>query len=131
MSINPVQSVTSTLAESGAGASQPARRAAAAASTKPQPDPGTSPNRELSTAQRAAPAAEIPQDEVEVQRDSATNGEIVIRYLDQRGNLILQVPSSEVLGVTRGIDQALEQSKRAQAAESGVTPRSKGGKNGH
>lgn len=66
-----------------------------------------------------------------MQRDSATNGEIVIRYLDQRGNLILQVPSSEVLGVTRGIDQALEQSKRAQAAESGVTPRSKGGKNGH
>jgi hypothetical protein len=78
----------------------------------------------------AAPA-EIPQDEVQVQREGQANEEIVIRYMDHAGNLILQVPSSEVLSVAQGIDQDLEQQTRARVAESAGSAQGEGGRRGH
>lgn len=51
----------------------------------------------------AVRAAEPLQDEVDVHHDSQTGGDIIIQYKDQSGNLILQLPSSEVLGVARSI----------------------------
>jgi len=72
----------------------------------------------------------MPQDEVEVQRDSAANDEIVIKYMDHSGNVILQVPSSQVLGVTRAIDQDFQREQRLRANTSAVVG-STGGEKAH
>lgn len=58
------------------------------------------------------------QDEVEVQQGSQTDGRIVVKYLDPSGNLILQIPSSQVLGLARAIDQALNEQQKTRASES-------------
>jgi uncharacterized FlaG/YvyC family protein len=68
----------------------------------------------------------MPTDEVQVQRDSATT-EIVIKYLDGSGNVILQVPSSQVLDVARAIDQGLQQESKDRATTTGAEDR-EGGK---
>lgn len=57
---------------------------------------------------------ELPQDEVQVQRDEETNGEIVIKYMDHSGNVILQVPSSQVLGMKRLIGQDFRKAAEAR-----------------
>lgn len=56
-------------------------------------------------------------EEVEVQRDPLGSGQIVVRYLDKAtGDLILQVPSNQVLSVARGINQEFQrEAKDAQA----------------
>jgi len=70
-----------------------------------QPDSGASSKTNANPAQNAAQNNELPEDEVQVQRDSQTNGDIVVKYVDHSGNLILQVPSLQVLGLARAIDQ--------------------------
>jgi hypothetical protein len=86
---------------------------------------GTSPKQETSQPNQASAFAEFPQDEVQVQRDSQTNGDIVIRYVDHLGDLVLQVPSSQVLGLARAIDQALNQ--EAKARSNAAVPSGNGG----
>ena len=95
------------------------QRAYIAAQANPaEPDPGISPKQEPHTTQRFGPATtEIPQDEVQVQRDSATNGEIVIKYLDHSGNVIVQLPSQQMLGVTRAIDKDFLKEVKARDGE--------------
>jgi uncharacterized FlaG/YvyC family protein len=61
-----------------------------------------------------------------VQRDSETNGEIVIRYLDRSGDVILQVPSSQMLALTRAIDQNLQQEAKVRATASDSPTADKG-----
>jgi len=51
-------------------------------------------------------SSEQAEDAVQVQRDTST-GAIVIKYLDRAGNVVLQVPSSEVLALARAIQQDL------------------------
>jgi hypothetical protein len=66
-----------------------------------------------------------------VQRDPETT-EIVIKYLDRSGSVILQVPSSQVLGVAHAIDQDLAQEAKVQASASAAQAQSEGGKvHGH
>jgi hypothetical protein len=60
----------------------------------------------------------MPQDEVQVQRDPAGSGQIVIKYLDDKGNLVLQVPSSQLLGLARAIEQTFNEQARDRAAAS-------------
>ena len=53
-------------------------------------------------------------------------GAIVIRYLDAHGNVVLQVPSSQVLELARSIRQDLESATKAVslvAAEASSTVR--------
>ncbi len=76
---------------------------------------------------------ELPQDEVEVQRDQAM-AEIVVKYLypERSGSVILQVPSSEALGVAHAIDEYLAQDAKLQASASAIHADSEGGKvHGH
>ena len=66
---------------------------------------------------------QMPQDEVQVQRVNGAGGDIVIRYLDASGNLILQIPSSQVLGLARAVEQALEeQANRKPGASENLLP---------
>jgi hypothetical protein len=94
------------------------------------PEFGTDPKRDAHDPKNEPQPSEIGEDEVQVQRDSESNNEIVIKYVDRAGNLILQVPSSQVLGLARAIEQALaEQSTERENARQAA---SEGGKSrGH
>lgn len=131
MSINPVTGIGPT--DKAQLAVENPRSAAVQPSTAkfPIPDPGTSPKQEIQSPQSAAAPSEMPQDEVQVQRDSATNGEIVIKYLDRSGNVILQIPTSQMLAVSHAIDQELESEEKARANEVGTQTGHDGGIHGH
>jgi len=58
----------------------------------------------------------MPQDEVQVQRTNGASGDIVIRYLDAHGNLIVQIPSAQVLGLARAVERALEEQASRQSS---------------
>ena len=117
MSINPVTDVKAgTEAES---AEMPVRGVASAASSQSKaqsiPISDVGPKQETPDPSTGTKPPEMPVDEVQVQQDSQTNGRIVIRYLDHAGELILQVPSSQVLGLARAVEQALEQQAKSRA----------------
>jgi len=109
-SINPVsETEAAAVTGNGANASAPQRARAVVSTGSPvSPDKGSAPNPEVRTPQNTAVSAELPQDEVQVQRDGAS-GKVVIRYLDPHGNLIVQIPSSEVLRLAQAVDRALGQ----------------------
>jgi hypothetical protein len=130
MSINPVSTIDATSAAQFADASPQKRASATPGASSVRPDPGTLPKQKEVSAQPAAASTEVGQDEVQVQRDQETNGEVVIRYLDHSGNLIVQVPSSQMLGVTRTIDQDFQARAKVRENEAAVPPNNAGGNHG-
>jgi hypothetical protein len=117
MSINPVEGIGPASEAQVAAANlrpAPAQSSAGEAERPAQPDPGTRPSQEARIPQNASTTADLPQDEVQVQRDSQADDEIVIKYVDHAGNLILQVPSSEVLGLTRAIAEDFQQEAKVR-----------------
>jgi hypothetical protein len=78
------------------------------------PDTGNAPKQEITTSEKNSPSPELPQDEVQVQRDSTTNGEIVVKYIDRSGNVIVQVPSTELLSLARSISQDFERQAKVR-----------------
>ena len=132
MSINPVPAIGANGEAQLADAnlrSGPARSSAGEEDSFP-PDPGTSPSPEVHSPQNVSLTPQVPQDEVQVQRDSAADNEIVIKYVDHSGNVILQVPSSEVLGLAHAISEDLQQEAKARAA-SAQTDGEGGNTHGH
>jgi hypothetical protein len=133
MSINPVSGIGANgeahLAEANLRLG-PARSSAGEEDSTP-PDPGTSPSPEVHNPQNVPLSPQLPQDEVQVQRDSGADNEIVIKYVDHSGNVILQVPSSEVLGLARAISEDLQQEAKARAASSAQTDGEGGKTHGH
>lgn len=130
MSINPVSEVGSATDPQTAsvGHRAIASTSASARAESAQSNSGTAPKQEVQQPQKApAPVAEA-QDEVQVQRDSTTNGEIVIRYLDRSGDVILQVPSSQMLDVTRVIDANLQQEAKVRTDVGTPPAANQGGK---
>jgi len=130
MSINPVPATGPNEQAVFVGAA--AKAASSAASPSPPasapPDPGTEPKSETASPHDLSAAGGMSQDEVCVQRDSGLNGQIVIKYLDSEGNLILQIPSSQVLGLAKAIEQALQDgAESVKPARSGSQP-AEGGK---
>ena len=109
MSINPVTTAgsagepTAAPAVVGDAPSTPSRSASV------RPDSGTKPREEIHPSKPAFDTSEMPQDEVQVQRTNGASGDIVIKYLDASGNLILQIPSAQVLGLARAVERALEE----------------------
>ena len=129
MSINPAQGISFVNEAHIADAS--ARLTMTQSRSGSQPDVELLPKQELPDPQRTGPSSELPQDEVQVQRDSETNDEIVIKYLDHSGNLILQVPSSEVLGLTRAISEDFEQQAKIRVEDEHETVGDGGKGHGH
>lgn len=131
MSINPIPAIGGNEAQlpdvhSGRGETP------SVSSAGETPASGTLPKREIPAPQTTPASAEPPQDEVQVQRDSGTGGEIVIRYLDHAGNVVLQVPTSQMLGVMRAIDQDFAQEAKARESIQASERASSGGKDhGH
>jgi len=75
------------------------------------PDAGNVPKQEAQAPHSPSPSPQPPEDEVELQRDSELENELIVRYVDGAGNLILQVPSGEMLSLQRAI---MEEFQRAQ-----------------
>jgi hypothetical protein len=126
MGINPLPAIDAEAVAQSADPSLHRARPAPSAEGNPQPAPGRAPNQETAPPPVSAASAQLPEDEVQVQRDSENHGEIVIRYLDHSGDVILQVPSSQVLGMSRAIEQDLKEQAKARA-NSAEAP-SQGGK---
>src|SRR5579859_1972392 len=84
-----------------------------------QPDPGTLSKQEIRIPQSVSESSEMPQDAVEVHRDNET-AEIVIRYLDRSGNVILQVPSPQVINVARSIDMDFQRQAEDRTGKGGT-----------
>jgi hypothetical protein len=114
MGINPVPTIEPAVGSPLSDANSHGNRPPVAGGDSSSPDKGNSAKSELEAEQTTATSLEMPQDEVQVQRDSENDGEIVIRYLDHAGNLIVQVPSSQMLGVTRAINQDFQQEAKAR-----------------
>jgi hypothetical protein len=107
---------------------------APAQTTDHSSDSGTSSESETRRAAAASSLKELPEDEVQLLRDQQTNGDVVIKYLDASGNLVLQVPSSQVLDVARSIIQEFA-AEAARAKEEAASPKGisldDGGNHGH
>ncbi len=139
MSIGPVQNLGSVSQEPSAKANPPAERSQTSANQQEpaektaQPETGTLPKQNETAVKNLPSPAELPQDEVQVQRDSQNRDEVVIKYLDKAtGDLILQVPSAEVLSVARGIYQEFGQQAKVQQSADTATVTDKGEKShGH
>jgi uncharacterized FlaG/YvyC family protein len=133
MSIGPVQNIGSVTEAPSAKANPPAERSQTTANQQEpagktsQPETGTLPKQKAAGVKNLPSPAELPQDEVQVQRDSQNRDEVVIKYLDKTtGDLILQVPSAEVLNVARGIDQEFGQQAKVQESAGTATVPHKG-----
>ena len=130
MSINPVQGIGPADAEllvekNPKAAPRPSTPDCAAAVRS---DLGTRPKQETPDSPKSPAPAELPQDEVRVQHDSETNGTIVIEYMDHAGHVILQVPSSQVLGVARAIEEDFRQAAKDRANLGAERVKDEGGK---
>jgi hypothetical protein len=126
MSINPVRAILQIVeARLANGTSRPEQAPAPTETKNNDPNTGNPPKPEIQEAQNAPASAELPQDEVDVQRDTQTNGDVVVKYKDPSGNLILQVPSTQVLGVARAITQDFR--TEAKARETTAQTEDKGG----
>ena len=133
MSIGPVQSLGLVKEQPVADAVRPASTSQTTAPQNgttekvAQPGVGTQPRQEASTSKSAPALSELPQDEVQVQRDSQIRDEVVIKYLNTAtGDLILQVPSAQVLSVDRGIYQEFAQQTATRASASAAAVADKG-----
>jgi len=124
MSINPVPSVgnatNATLTPGGARSLHV--RTSEPQGPSPQPNSGPEPKQEIRHRPQTSEISETAKDEVQVQRDGESNGQIVIRYLDHAGQVILQVPSSQVLGLARAIERALEEQSKHLAGAANLRP---------
>lgn len=85
------------------------------ASKSQSPSSGNDLIREAPKPQNSSPVPAFVQDEVKVQWDSSDHL-MIYQFVNQSGSLVLQVPSEEVLGVARGIEESLQQEATKQEA---------------
>jgi hypothetical protein len=120
MAINPVPGIgNAEQTQSAPGDSRVEQTQAPAQSVEhsAETNSGAAPESETHRPSAFARSSELPEDEVQLQRDPETNGDVVIKYLDHSGSLVLQVPSSQVLGVARSIIQEFAQAAARVKAE--------------
>jgi hypothetical protein len=122
MSIGPIQSFPPAASAQALNPSVGLSRAearpesGAAEEDAAQPVSGTLPKQETSTAKGAPSTYELPDDVVEVHQDPESKNRVIIQYLDQAKNVILQVPSNEELNVERGIAQDFQAAAKLRAS---------------
>ena len=107
-----------------------ARAVTTAHSNSIPPDSGPLPIRQTNVPPSRKKSVELPQDEVQVQRDS--QNQIVIKYLDGSGRVIFQVPSSQIVALQQAIEQALgDQAQRRPSAALRAGSSPQGVRHGH
>jgi hypothetical protein len=92
------------------------------------PSSGYGPTQEAPVQKDVSPASQLPEDEVQLQRDSGLQNELIVRYVDKTGNLILQVPAEQLLNLERAIAAEFQQAKPPATTEG---ENQKGGSHGH
>jgi len=128
MSIDPVQGF-GPISEVGLGEGQPrvwevqsSPSSGADSSTESSPNVGRLPKEESSGTNNTSAVAEFPEDEVQLQQDTEIRDQVIVRYLDKAtGDVVLQVPSTQVLSVARGIYEDFQ--KQAETTPSGTKVR--------
>ena len=135
MSVSPVQSyydiAAASSARTGTPEPQPRRQAPPHVDDPPQtfpPGSGYGPKLEVPAQKASAPDSQLPEDEVQLQRDSQLENQLIVRYVDRAGNLILQVPAQQVLNFERAIAAEFEPAKPPVKGEG---ENQKGGSHGH
>jgi len=131
MSINPVTEIKPIGTERAGPQVRTSQHASSQLVGATSPDSGFRPKQQPSDTSPGIRSPEMPVDEVQVQQDSQTHGRIVIRYLDHSGDVILQVPSSQILGLAHAIEQALEQQAKSRMRNVIGRDALEGGSNGH
>ena len=133
MSINPAQGIGPQQLEPLSGAtgrtaadSPPSEHAEPA-----QPVPGARPKQEVESPASKSLDDEMPQDEVQVQHEDGTAGKIIIKYMDHSGNLILQIPSAQILDLARTIDRDIQQAENARDTSAGEANNGERNSHGH
>jgi hypothetical protein len=126
MSIAPVSSIPPDLSESRAiPNSVPVRSSASlAAGTGNASSPPVSaprPTREASVATKATSAYELPQDVVEVHQDPDIKDQLIVQYVNNSKDVVLQVPSAQELSVEHGIAQDIQQAAKQRASDNAAT----------
>jgi len=110
MSVSPVQSYVSIGGASRADAQlpdSPSRPRVQSPADDPlqtfPPNRGKAPEQEVAPSKSDSSSSPIAEDEVQLQRDSDLENQLIVRYVDGSGNLILQVPAAQVLNLERAI----------------------------
>jgi len=134
MSIAPVQSFPPEINEQPENADvrsnkAQTRPAATVAETVAQSVSGTPPKQESSGAKSTPVTYELPEDVVEVHEDPEIKDQVIIEYLDQSKNVVLQVPSNQELSVERGIAQEFQQAAKLRESQGTAAATSEGVKN--
>ncbi len=127
MSIAPVASFPPVGSESSANLSVGSGRSkglpASGATDQPAgPVSGSLPEQEISAVKNIPSTYELPQDVVEVHQDPEIKDQIIIQYLDQAKDVVLQVPSNQELSVERGIAQEFQQATKLRASDRTAAP---------
>jgi len=94
MSIAPVQGFLPIRTQSGSASVGSGHSQVQPVSARQQAGPvsGTPPKQESFPVKSVPLHYELPEDVVEVHQDPATKGQVIIQYLDQAGNMVLQIP---------------------------------------
>ncbi|HEX3819461.1 MAG TPA: hypothetical protein VHW45_03980 [Candidatus Sulfotelmatobacter sp.] len=119
MSINPVAGIDPTESTQNPDIETQPLRPWPGVTPKPASsatESGSLQEREIQPPKASAEPQQLPEDEVQVQHDRA-DGEIVIRYLDKSGDVILQVPSSQMVGMTRSIASDFQEEAKLRRNE--------------
>lgn len=132
MSITPVAGVPPVRSEPSGNPSVGSSQSLAVSKSNPAKAPvpvsGTLSKGEPSVAKKVPSTYELPQDVVEVHQDPEIKDQVIIQYLDQAKDVILQVPSQQELNLERGIAQDFEHSAKLRVSEGTAAAASEGEK---
>jgi hypothetical protein len=84
------------------------------------------PSQENTVAKDVSSTYNLPQDVVELHQDPDIKGQIIIQYLDQSKDVVLQVPSAQELNVERGIAQEFQQAAKVRETADAIAAVSEG-----
>jgi hypothetical protein len=121
MSISPVESYGSIGDASIANTPSTSRHTQPQAQTENTtqtypPNAGKNSKEEPQSSATSSIASPLPEDEVELQRDSELENELIVRYVDKAGNVVLQVPGQQMLSVQRAIMEEFQHTSPGQEA---------------
>lgn len=126
ISFNPVIEDLSSSTQSQQNSSRPHSQGIASSA-----ESGKVSNAEVETPKSSPAPPQVPEDEVQLQRDSELENEVIVRYVDKAGNLILQVPGAQMLNLERAIAAEFHQPKSQAAAEASKETGQSGESHGH
>jgi len=129
MSITPVSSFPPDRSEPSANSNVNSGQAQAVSNAPEKtaaPVSAPLPSQENAVAKNVSSTYNLPQDVVELHQDPDIKGQIIIQYLDQSKDVVLQVPSAQELNVERGIAQEFQQAAKLRETADAVATVSEG-----